>query len=626
VLVSSTLSSSDIKLIKYLKAENVLSTLNSKVKVSITILLLLFIYSVSTLTLHSVYAACTNWAGLVDTDCDGLADTWEIAGYYDRNGDGKVVTLPGANWRHKDIFIEIDYMQSALQSHRPMTSSIDAVRTAFLNAPLWNPDGTIGANLRYIIDDTTPIPDDHPCTTIWPEFDTLKRDYFGTLAQRMSDPTNIVNEKKDVYRYVIFGHQICGSPGSSGISEQPGNDEFVSLGDPGWAPMLDEAEPGTFMHELGHNLNLAHGGGGSTANVNCKPNYISVMSYSFQFPNHVSDRNLDYSRSAIISSGNGLNESRLKEPDGIGPSTPAGLDTVIGKTGDTSEIVVPTGNIPINYDWWSDSDVVETNVKSSINNLGITDCNSDTRSMLYGYSDWLGVRFWDTTGGGTSNGTSLATFLGIAKSALTENATQLSSGISESSFINSTQNKNIPLNSTSSFQLPDVGSSNQTSRNTNPPCDTSNPGCLDYPCDPDDPDVASCTIVTNFTSPTLSINDTFGREKAHPDITINDVRESRALLANGINQMIQNLSDSSFANSTSPIQEKDKFETELMTIGNLSRADMLEEAIIELYNIRSEMDSAFGGSDTNDVIVNPESQMAIVPLIDNLIESLQKQM
>jgi len=39
-------------------------------------------------------------------------------------------------------------------------------------------------------------------------------------------------------------------------------------------------DPGTLMHELGHNLNLQHGGGDGT---NCKPNYVSVMNYDLQF-------------------------------------------------------------------------------------------------------------------------------------------------------------------------------------------------------------------------------------------------------------------------------------------------------------------------------------------------------
>jgi uncharacterized repeat protein (TIGR01451 family) len=39
-------------------------------------------------------------------------------------------------------------------------------------------------------------------------------------------------------------------------------------------------DPGTIMHELGHNLNLQHGGNDP---INCKPNYVSVMNYDQQF-------------------------------------------------------------------------------------------------------------------------------------------------------------------------------------------------------------------------------------------------------------------------------------------------------------------------------------------------------
>jgi len=54
----------------------------------------------------------------------------------------------------------------------------------------------------------------------------------------------------------------------------------VSLGrytDTG-TPIPDETWAGTLMHELGHNLGLRHGGPDCD---NYKPNYLSVMSYSF---------------------------------------------------------------------------------------------------------------------------------------------------------------------------------------------------------------------------------------------------------------------------------------------------------------------------------------------------------
>src|SRR3954464_790339 len=80
------------------------------------------------------------------------------------------------------------------------------------------------------------------------------------------------------------------------------------------------------MHELGHTLGLGHGGGDG---VNCKPNYLSVMNYLFQFPygNEDPNRPLDYSRVALPA----LNEASLDEPGGVGG--PAGRLPGLGAGG-----------------------------------------------------------------------------------------------------------------------------------------------------------------------------------------------------------------------------------------------------------------------------------------------------
>ena len=80
---------------------------------------------------------------------------------------------------------------------------------------------------------------------------------------------------------------------SSGIANLPGSRVMVSLGlwdtiDYVGSPFVQAS---TTMHELGHNIELYHGGAtpvwgnAATATViepNCKPNYLSVMSYLFQ--------------------------------------------------------------------------------------------------------------------------------------------------------------------------------------------------------------------------------------------------------------------------------------------------------------------------------------------------------
>ncbi len=115
-----------------------------------------------------------------------------------------------------------------------------------------------------------------------------------------------------VYHYAVFGHRhtcdsfqdcakaACQNPDTgrnplfneTGLAEQPGNDVMVTMG--GFADrnlaVTRLAQGGTFMHELGHNLALDHGGPifiagvavGGNEKLNFKPNYISVMNYNHQ--------------------------------------------------------------------------------------------------------------------------------------------------------------------------------------------------------------------------------------------------------------------------------------------------------------------------------------------------------
>ena len=80
----------------------------------------------------------------------------------------------------------------------------------------------------------------------------------------------------------------------SGVAELPGRYVMVSLGQ--WDNFVgtDYMQASTTVHELGHNVNLGHGGKSATftnlangrasilVEPNCKPNYFSVMNYAYQ--------------------------------------------------------------------------------------------------------------------------------------------------------------------------------------------------------------------------------------------------------------------------------------------------------------------------------------------------------
>lgn len=159
------------------------------------------------------------------------------------------------------------------------------------------------------------------------------------------------------------------------------------------------------MHELGHNLGLHHGGPVSLGcepvsqlcqyEINCKPNYLSVMSYSRQLNNIIVEPTtalwLDYSPQALPP----LDENDLSEEDGIGG--PSDRKTAYGEL----NAHVADADLPI--DWNSDGDATDVGVIVNINNIGIVGCIGGG-TFLQGHNDWQHLEYNFRTAPGFADG------------------------------------------------------------------------------------------------------------------------------------------------------------------------------------------------------------------------------
>jgi len=250
-----------------------------------------------------------------DSDGDGLLDPWESEGGgidIDEDGvpDYDLYAL-GARPDHKDIFIEVDMMNTMAIPQ----DSRQRLQEAFAHAPVDNPDATTGIDLHILIDDTSmPHVRAWPVTGDWPEqFYDYKSRYFGTKAERDSGDPRVLAAKKRAFRYCILCDKLSdGVPGKGAIG---GSDFVIAAGNPIFNNGYRDSEclASVFMHELGHSLGLRHGGQDDTK---AKPNYISVMNPILSEPMQAwSDKfwRLDYSRGGL----NDLDESRLDETIGI---------------------------------------------------------------------------------------------------------------------------------------------------------------------------------------------------------------------------------------------------------------------------------------------------------------------
>jgi hypothetical protein len=309
-----------------------------------------------------------------DTDGDSLPDTWETNGY-DANGDGTIdVNLPamGASPTKKDLFVEMDYMSGRLTS----TAALDRIVQVFATAPVSNPDGTTGIKIHldagtaagsaYNLGGGNQVP------------------YDDDLQPSGTQTTAIKNANFASVRKAVFHHMLWADSYDSGCSSGQAfaipNDTFIVTVGPkcGWAG-TDDQEVGTFIHELGHNLGLKHGG---PDNLNYKPNYLSVMNYFFQLGGVLKADGTTYWGYSNVAPTS-INEARPSEPAGLGSSA-AAFKTKWKCPDGTTRTTAGAASAPI--DWNCDGDTVDTTTAADINDDNAT-------SILIAQNNWANIVF-----------------------------------------------------------------------------------------------------------------------------------------------------------------------------------------------------------------------------------------
>jgi len=334
-----------------------------------------------------------------DTDGDSICNNWELGG-----SNRLTITFNGATYSGplcggagqdicpvnniKDVFVEVDAWSG--YDSGALTTATDNVKTAFkcgaspLRACAVHPDVRLHVQLSETnLQDTNVVGGSG--LLIPGEFDNIKTTHYA-------DDTIADVQKSQVFHYALFVETIQneqGPPGASGAGETWGNDMVIALGGTAYNEDSDSQIAGTFMHELGHNLNLWHGGNVTT---NCKPNHVSVMDYLFQLPDMLTNRPLDYSQSALST----LIENDLIETSGVSASTPPNRWTVFGPADMGSFRTSLTGT---GIDWDGSGGGLETGPNDSdwpaggtqtvdINDLNIPGCELTPSDTLTGFKDW----------------------------------------------------------------------------------------------------------------------------------------------------------------------------------------------------------------------------------------------
>jgi hypothetical protein len=274
----------------------------------------------------------------------------------------------GADPNVKDVYVEVDWMRGITPpsgdtfkkiveefARHNIRLHIDAGPDSidYVTGRKWStyPGGSGGGEIPYVNEANT-----------FSRIRSIANTYFKSSRTR-------------AFHYCVFAENLGGAGGVAYLQSQL----FTVLG-----TMSDWAKGAAFMHELGHNLNLQHGGDDAQNN---KPNYLSNMNYIFAYSDDLAYKYSDFDLFD-------LDENDLNEPYGVDPTgltAGTGIHTALIVNGRSQFFLA--SKTPLDYN--HNGSTTDTHVRADLANKSQATQTDNTISydVLTSQNDWDALVF-----------------------------------------------------------------------------------------------------------------------------------------------------------------------------------------------------------------------------------------
>lgn len=339
---------------------------------------------------HTLYA---RWIDIyeIDTDRDGLSDGWELYGA-DIDDDGIVeIDLPAlhADPNIPDIFVEVDWMKGL----KPNEDALFMVVQSFAKHKIsLHIDAGAGSKNYYIDPKTKKLQysywteqtsggEEVPYSDNFHIGDKKSDGSYSTDPWEAFAKEHFARGRESVFKYCTFINK-WNNRNDTGLSNNIPGQYFLICDVDGYLHQggSNVRIAGTFMHELGHTLGLRHGG---MDDINNKPNYLSVMNYSFQTNGYVGINYSDYVLPDLYEYD--LDEYAGIDPDGV--TKDQKIYTRWCKLSLWGKIVTYTEDQSLSWIDFNNNGVIEKGIRKDVNGDGML-------TILRGsWNDWKHLVF-----------------------------------------------------------------------------------------------------------------------------------------------------------------------------------------------------------------------------------------